>query len=173
MNVSSYILPRPHALRRDAALIFGSGFLAAQAMATITYGLPLVGVGQVDLPTWTIRLFVDDPARVVILGLALHLFLGLGYAWLFAEQIEPRLRAGSAWAGLLFGAVLWAFAQTIAVPLLGVFGGADPSPGFLAVRLGPGAALASLIAHLAYGGTLGFVSGCHWGGRCRSGAGKA
>jgi len=45
--------------------------------------------------------------------------------------------------------------------------GADLSPGVFAFRLGPGAFLASLLAHLAYGGTLGGVYGCHWGGTCR------
>lgn len=168
MNARAYILPRPKVLRRDGVLIFASGFLAILAMTTIMYVLPLVDLGQVDLPIWTARLFLRDPVKAGVLGLALHVFLGFGYAWLFADQIEPRLRVGSAHAGLLFGGALWLFAQMVAVPVLGWFGGAQPSPGFLAIRLGPGAAFASLIAHLAYGGTLGWVYGCHWGGECRN-----
>lgn len=168
MNTRAYIIARPRALRRDGALILASGFLATLAMTTIMYVLPMLGLGQVDLPLWTARLFVSHPARAGALGLGLHLFLGFGYAWLFADQIESRLRLGAGAAGLLFGGALWLFAQTAAVPLLGMFAGAEPSPGFLAIRLGPGAALASLIAHLAYGGTLGWVYGCHWGGGCRA-----
>lgn len=168
VNARAYILPRPKVLRRDGILIFASGFLATLAMTTILYVLPLVGLGQVDLPIWTARLFVSDPVKAGALGLALHLFLGFGYAWLFADQVEPRLRIGPGRTGLLFGVALWLFAQTAAVPVLGVLGGVQPSPGFLAIRLGPGAALASVIAHLAYGGTLGWVYGCHWGGGCRS-----
>lgn len=176
------LLPRPTSLRRDVAMIFASGFLATLAMTTIMYVLPLIGVGQVDLLTWTTRLFAevdlptwaarafaDDPQHIAALGIGLHLFLGFGYAWVFADQVEPRLRVGPARAGLLFGGALWLFAQAVAVPLLGVIGGADPSPGVFAFRLGPGAALASLLAHLAYGGTLGGVYGCHWGGTCRCG----
>lgn len=167
MNARTYILPRPKGLHRDWILVFASGFLATQAMATIMYVLPLVGLGQVDLPTWVARLFIDAPAKVGAVGLGLHLFLGFGYAWLFVSHVEPRLQCGPGRAGLLFGLALWLFAQVVAVPLLGIFAEAASAPGFLAMRLGPGAAAASLLAHLAYGGTLGFVYGCHWGGRCR------
>lgn len=117
MNARAYILPRPKVLRRDGVLIFASGFLAILAMTTIMYVLPLVGLGQVDLPIWTAGLFLRDPVKAGVLGLALHVFLGFGYAWLFADQIEPRLRVGSAHAGLLFGGALWLFAQMVAVPV--------------------------------------------------------
>lgn len=167
MNVGTYLLPRPKALRHDGVMILASGFLGTLAMTTIMYVLPLVGLGQVDLPLWTARLFVNSAVTAGALGLAIHLVLGFGYAWLFADQVEPRLRFATTRAGLMFGVVLWLFAQTIAVPMLGVLGGARPSPGWFAVHLGPGAALASLVAHLAYGGTLGWVYRCHGGEGCR------
>lgn len=182
MDAQTYdIVSRPKALPPDSPMIFASGFLATLAMTTIMYVLPLVGLGdvdlvtwtthifaEVDLPTWAARLFADDPRSVTTLGVALHLFLGFGYAWLFAVQVEPRLRLGPGWTGLLFGLALWVFAQAVAVPVLGALAGAEPSPGFLAIRLGPEAALASLIAHLAYGSTLGWV----YGGRCSGGCGR-
>ena len=108
-----------------------------------------------------------DRGRMAAVGIGLHIFLGFGYAWVFADQVEPRLQFGPLRAGLLFGGALWLFAQIVEVPLLGMVGGADLSPGVFAFRLGPGAFLASLLAHLAYGGTLGGVYGCHWGGTCR------
>lgn len=127
MNAKAYMLPRPSPLQRDAAMIFASGFLATLAMTSIMYVLPLIGVGQVDLLTWTTRLFAevdlptwaarafaDDLRQVAALGVALHLFLGFGYAWLFADQVEPRLQLGPLRAGLLFGGVLWLFAQAVA-----------------------------------------------------------
>ena len=43
----------------------------------------------------------------------------------------------------------------------------EPAPGWFSMRLGPGAAAASLIAHLSYGGTLRSVHGCHFGASCR------
>lgn len=161
MNGHTYLLPRPKALQHDGAMILASGFLGTLAMTTIMYVLPLFGLGQVDLPLWTARLFVGGTVAAVALGLAIHLLLGFGYAWLFADQVEPRLRVGATRAGLLYGVALWLFAQMVAVPILGELGGAQPSPGWFALQLGPGAALASLVAHLAYGGTLGWVYRCH------------
>lgn len=172
MNLAAYITTRPQPVRRDLPVLLASGFLATLAMTTLMYLLPLAGLAQVDLPIWTARLFVADPVGVGAIGLGLHLVLGLAYAWLYAEQVEPRLTFSPAGAGLVFGAALWAFAQFFAVPALGTIAAslspvAMDSPGLLALRLGPGAAFASLIAHLAYGGTLGVVYGCHSGGRCR------
>ncbi len=162
-GVRAYLQPRPASLHREGILIFASGFLATLAMTTIMYVLPLLGLGQVDLPLWVARLFVAQPVKAAALGLAIHLVLGFGYAWLYADQVEPRLRLRPAAAGLVFGTALWVLAQAMAVPLLGWLGEAQPAPGILAWRLGPGAALASLVAHLAYGGTLGWVYGCHGG----------
>lgn len=185
VNARAYILPRPTALRREGSLVFASGFLATLVMTTIMFVLPLIGLGeaalplwvarlfgQVDLPLWMARLLTGDPGGAAAFALGLHVFLGFGYAWLFAGQVEPRFNVRPAVAGLLFGLMLWLVAQVIAVPLLGAIASAGgsltgPAPGFLAMGLGPGAAVASLIAHLSYGGTLGFVYGCHCGGTCR------
>lgn len=185
VNARAYVLPRPTALRRDGTLVFASGFLATIVMTTIMFVLPLAGLGdsalpvwvarlfrQVDLPLWMARVVVGDPRGAAAFALGGHVFLGFGYAWLFAGQVEPRLSFRPGVAGLLFGLALWLLAQGVAVPLLGVIvataGGLNgPAPGFFAIGLGPGSALASLIAHLAYGGTLGVVYGCHCGGTCR------
>ncbi len=189
MDLVSYILPRPQAVRRDGGLVFASGLLATLGMTTIMLILPLAGAGQdplpmsvarlfgqVDLPIWTGRALVGDPRAAVVFAIGLHVFLGFGYAWLFAGQVEPRLSVRPGVAGLLFGAALWLMAQTIAVPLLGALASAHgtasgSAPGVLSNGLGVGAALASLAAHLVYGGTLGFVYGCHWGGQCRDSVG--
>lgn len=185
MGAHTYILPRPEAVHRDGGLIFAGGFLATLAMTTIMFVLPLIGLGPTALPLWVARLFgqVDfplwvahvltaNPGGAAAFAVGLHVFLGFGYAWLYAGQVEPRLRVRPGVAGLWFGFVLWLFAQAVAVPLLGAVASAaggltGPAPGVFAIGLGPEAALASLIAHLAYGGTLGFVYGCHWGGACR------
>ncbi|MBI1875916.1 MAG: hypothetical protein HYZ58_12100 [Acidobacteria bacterium] len=187
MNARAYILPRPTALRRDASLVFASGFLATIVMTTIMFVLPLVGLRevplpvwvarlsrQVDLPLWTARTLTGDSPGAAALALGLHVCVGFGYAWLFAGQVEPRLSVRPSVAGLWFGLGLWLGAQAMAVPLLGAIASvagtlSGPVPGFLAIGLGPGAALSSLIAHLGYGGTLGIVYGSHGGGICRSG----
>ena len=41
----------------DASLVSSSGFLATLVMTTVVYLQALAGSAQVDLPTWTARLF--------------------------------------------------------------------------------------------------------------------
>lgn len=171
MNSRPYEVSHPPLIRRDTAIVIASGFLATLAMTTIMYVVPLVGMGQVDAPLWTARLFVTDPTLAAVAGLILHLFVGFAFAWLYAKRVEPKLNLQPASAGLLFGVVLWIFAQAVAVPALGaladlVHGGGSVSPGFLAVRLGADGAFASLAAHLAYGAVLGSVYGCLARGLC-------
>lgn len=171
MKMHDYFVERPTSLSPDAALTWSSGFLATLAITTTMYLLPAVGLPQVDLPLWLARLFVADPVQVAAVGLAVHLVAGFAFAWLYVEQAEPRLTWGPGTSGLVFGAGLWFFVQTVAVPALGTIGHAlgpaSIEPGFLSARFGIGAAAASLLAHLAYGGVLGYVYGCRGGGRCR------
>lgn len=174
MKLQSHQISRLPFVRHDMPIVIGSGFLATLAMTTIMYVLPLLGMGQVDTPLWTARLFVSDPPLLMTAALTLHLFVGFAYAWLYANQIEPRLSAGPVRVGLAFGTALWVFAQVIAVPSLGVLAGlvggsSGASPGFFAARLGANSAFASLASHLAYGGVLGFVYGCLARGRCLTG----
>jgi uncharacterized membrane protein YagU involved in acid resistance len=133
-------------------------------MTTVMYLLPLLGWAQVDLPTWIARIFTTNPVSIAATGVALHLFMGTTYAWLFASQIEPRLALRPAAAGLLFGVALWMFAQTIGVPLVGAIAASlhdigTPAPSWFAMRLGFGSALSSLVAHIAYGTSLAVVYG--------------
>jgi uncharacterized membrane protein YagU involved in acid resistance len=143
--------------------VLSSGFLATLAITTVMSVLLWFGVAQVDLPIWVSRLFVSDPVKVQAVGLAIHLTIGLGFAWVFA-LVEPHLRFSPGQNGLVFGAVLWAMVQAIGVPTLSeianlVRADHSVSVGWFASRLGVGAAMASLVAHLAYGVSLGVVYG--------------
>jgi uncharacterized protein DUF6789 len=147
----------------DPALVLSSGFLATLAITTVMSVLLWFGVAQVDLPIWVSRLFVADPVKVQAVGLAIHLTLGLGFAWVFA-RVEPHLRFSPGQNGLVFGAALWAIVQVMGVPMLSEVASlirADPSVpvGWFASRLGVAAATASLVAHLVYGVSLGVVYG--------------
>lgn len=171
MAAQPLVVPSESYARHDTPIILASGFLATLAMTTIMYVLPLLHLGQVDAPLWTARLFIKDSVLAAAAGLTIHLFLGFGFAWLFARHVEGRLPMGPMRAGLAYGFGLWLFAQVIAVPALGavadfVHGSTVASPGWLAARLGAGAAAASLVAHLAYGSVLGFVYGCLFRAHC-------
>ncbi|MGE0040810.1 MAG: hypothetical protein AB7H88_09665 [Vicinamibacterales bacterium] len=171
MKTQPYVLDRPTTLLADTALTWSSGFLATLAITTIMYVMPAVGLPQVDLPIWAARVLVAGTVPAATVGMAVHLAVGLMLAWVYTLQVEPRLASGPGTSGLIYGAAIWAFAQVVAVPTLGAAaeaaGWVGTTPGVVAYRLGLGAALGSLVAHLAYGGTLGYVYGCRGGGRCR------
>jgi hypothetical protein len=143
------------------ALVFSSGFLATLVITTVMPLLLGLGVAQVDRPTWVSRLFVSDPVKVQAVGRGIHLTMGLAFAWVFV-LVEPQLRFSPSQNGLIFGVVLWAIVQAIGVPTLSAVAAlirADDSvfAGWFASRLGVGAAMASLVAHVAYGVSLGVV----------------
>jgi len=153
----------PASFNIDPALVLSSGFLATLAITTVMSVLLWFGVAQVDLPIWVSRLFVSDPVKVQAVGLGIHLTMGLGFAWVFA-LVEPHLRFSPSRNGLVFGLVLWVIVQAIGVPAMSevaslIHADRSVSVGWLASRLGVGAAAASLVAHVAYGVTLGFVYG--------------
>ncbi|MBI2222245.1 MAG: hypothetical protein HYU53_13690 [Acidobacteria bacterium] len=165
-RIAARVAARAHV---DVAVALASGFLGTLAMTIIMYVLPALGISQVELPIWVARLFVRDAAHAAALGLALHVLVGSAYALLYAFRIEPRLKVRAAYGGLMLGLGLWAFAQAVAVPLLGAIaaaGGTGDGPGFLALNLGASAAVASLLAHLAYGVAVALAYGCHAGAAC-------
>ena len=164
MPSDSYAPAPPAIFDVDLTLVAAGGFLATLVMTTAMYVLPLLGWGQVDLPTWIVRVFTSDPVTVGVVGVGLHLLVGLAYAWLFACQIEPRLTLTPGLAGVTFGVGLWLFAQVIGVPVLGAIAGTFQhggavAPGWFAAGLGISSALSSLAAHVAYGTTLSLVYG--------------
>ncbi|TAK11510.1 MAG: hypothetical protein EPO35_12275 [Acidobacteria bacterium] len=171
MKAHGYVIGKAGASSPDFALSLSSGFMATIAITMVMYLLPAVGLPQVDLPLWIARLFVDGPASVGALGVVIHLATGLVFAWIYSQHVEPRLILGPATSGLLFGGAMWVFVQGLAVPVLGsigsALGGTGAGPGLFSAGLGAAAAAASLVAHLAYGGVLGYVYGCRGGGRCR------
>jgi len=150
----------------DYPLALASGFLATLAMTTVSYVmLPLLGWSQVDVSFWTARTITADQLAFAVLAMMMHLLVGLTYACLFARLFEPRLKLSPSVSGLTYGLALWAFAQVVAVPLLGALAVAPQgatlaaSPGWFALRLGIGPAIFSLAAHLAYGLVLSLVYG--------------
>lgn len=171
MTLLSHPVAHTPVLRSDTPVIVTAGFLGTLGMATLMYLAPLAGLHQVDAPLWLARIVVADSGTAIVLGLSLHLLVGFAYAWLFARHIEPLLTEHSLRNGLLFGGALWAFAQTIAVPVIGSVAAAAgtvplPTPGALSRGLGLDGALVSLAAHLLYGSVVGSVYGCLARGLC-------
>ena len=100
MQSDSYAPVPPAMIDVDLVLVAAGGFLATLVMTTAMYVLPLLGWGQVDLPSWIVRVFTSNAVTVGEAGVGVHLLVGLFYAWLFARQIEPRLTLAPAKAGV-------------------------------------------------------------------------
>ncbi|MBI4498538.1 MAG: hypothetical protein HY689_11630 [Chloroflexi bacterium] len=101
----------------------------------------------------TVNHLVDFTQAAPYTALALHLLIGLLWAGLYGYVVQPWL-IGPQWVrGVQFSLVLWVLSLTVFFPLVGA--------GFLGLGLGAGPLpiLGNLIAHIAYGATLGVVYG--------------
>lgn len=148
--------PRPRWL--SGAII--AGFTATIVM-TILLLLAYLAVGYIGsedggtLSRWFWGLTHNDLTNGVydipIAAFSINLLAGLGWAFVYAAFVEPRL-AGPGWRkGLLFAVVPWLLSLVVFLPLVG--------GGILGLDLdaGPLPALGNLLLHLAWGLTLGAV----------------
>ena len=154
------------------------GALAGGLVGTVvlTSGMRLsqeLGYSRMDIPLLLGTAFTPDRSRARLLGYAIHFVNGLLFALLYAAVFFAVGRAG--W---LFGAVLGlvhaAFAGGALVnvllpvvhPRMGTpWSDAEETPlleppGFMLTNYGPGTALVTVLAHVAYGAIVGgFTAG--------------
>jgi hypothetical protein len=154
------------------------GAVAGGFVGTIvlTSGMRLaqeLGVTRMDLPLLLGTAFSADRSRARVVGYAVHFANGLGFALLYYAVFAAVGRAG--WLiGLGLGLVHAAFAGgalvSIVLPVLHPRMGTAWSdseetpllepPGFMLTNYGPGTAIATVLAHLAYGAIVGgFAAG--------------
>jgi len=145
-----------------------SGF-AATVMMSITlllgyvFALMLAGItpsstasGR-EMSGWfqglTANTLVDFTQATPYIALALHLGIGLVWAGIYGYLAQPWLSGPSWQRGMMFAMFPWLLSLTVFFPLVGA--------GFLGIALGAGPLpiFGNLIAHLAYGATLGLVYG--------------
>lgn len=82
---------------------------------------------------------------LMIVAIASHLLYGGFWTAVLAAATKPV----TIWKGLLLGAILWLIMQLIVLPFIGW--------GFFGTALTPKIAVATLVLHLIYGGTLGWL----------------
>ncbi|MGH2932737.1 MAG: hypothetical protein ACRDKK_07735 [Gaiellaceae bacterium] len=155
-----------------------AGALAGGVVGTVvlTTGLRLaqeIGLTRMDIPLLLGTVFSDDRSRANIIGYALHFMNGLIFAGLYAAVFFAVGQAG--WLfGAMLGLVHAVFAGgalvNILLPAVHPRMGTPWSdaretpilepPGFMLRNYGRHTALATLIAHLAYGAIVGgFAAG--------------
>lgn len=124
--------------------------LAAYALAS-WLGATTPGV----LGRWFTALTTNQATALVQDGVAraliVNIVVGLGWGFIYAWFVEPRL-SGSGWEkGIRFALVPWILSLIVFLPLVG--------GGFLGLALGAGPLpiIGNLILHLVYGSTLGGI----------------
>lgn len=149
------------------------GFVGTLVLTTGLWLAQITGLTRMDIPLLLGTAFTEDVRRAQALGYALHFLNGLVFAvgyWLVFEAVDE--------AGWLFGAVLglvhalFAGGALVNVllpavhPRMGtVWSDASESPileppGFMLSNYGRHTALATVLAHIAYGAIVGgFAAG--------------
>jgi hypothetical protein len=132
------------------------GTVAATLVLAAGYaGAALLGAAPGVPGAWASAL-VRNPTTALVsnasaLALLAHLAVGLALAVVYVAFAEPRL-AGPGWRrGMLFALVPWLLSLVVFMPLAG--GGLAG----LGLGAGPLPMIGSLLAHLAYGGVLGWL----------------
>jgi uncharacterized membrane protein YagU involved in acid resistance len=135
-----------NAARAAAAGLIGTGVMTALLLVEPSVGLPKIAMGQV-LST-TLGLASAHLATGATLGWLLHFIIGMVLALVYAGYFDRRLPGAPLTRGLLYGALVFVVAQLVFMPLVGagVFSRGDPE--LLA---------GSLLAHLVYGGLIGWI----------------
>jgi len=125
------------------------GVAGTAAMTLLMYtAAPMMGV-RMDIAQMLGSMLGNSWAA----GLAAHAMNGaIVFPVLFAAVLYTRLSGSPVVRGATWGAILWLIAQVIVMPMMGA--------GFFSLAAGGAmAAMASLIAHLAYGSVLGAIAG--------------
>ena len=143
------------------------GFAATVVLTTLTIGAQSLGLTRIDIPFIVGSMFTPDRDRAKVIGVALHMINGWGFAIVYALFFE-YLREPTWWFGALMGAVQGVFVVAVLLPLLpGVHPrmvsdsrGPEPTrllepPGFLATNYGRKTPLVTVLVHALYGAILG------------------
>lgn len=137
-----------NATRAAAAGFVGTGVMTGLLLIEPSVGLPQIAIGQV-LST-SLGLASAFSAVGPALGWLLHFVIGMLLALIYAGVFNPRLPGGALVRGAIYGFVVFLVAQLVFMPLVG---GGVFSRGNAALIGG------SLLGHLVYGGTTGWVYG--------------
>ena len=131
--------------RAAIAGLVGTAAMTALLLVEPSIGLPKIAMGQVlstSLGLTTAHLAIG-PA----LGWCLHFVIGMVLAVIYAWAFDARLPGPPVVRGMLYGAMVFVVAQVVFMPLVG---GGLFSRGDLELITG------SLLAHLLYGGVIGW-----------------
>ena len=144
------------------------GFAATLILTTIMVTAKYLGFTRIDLPFMVGTVFTDSRDKAVRLGFFCHLMIGWIFAFIYSAAFEAS-GIHTWWFGAAIGFVHAAFVLSGGLLILNSFHprmarpfqGPTPArvlepPGFLALNYGRGTPIVSFLAHIVYGGVLGF-----------------
>lgn len=135
-----------------------AGFVATLAMTMLMYGAPMMGMPKMDIAAMLGSLLGQGMPAAASgawwLGMVMHFIDGTIIFPLIYVYLLYAVLPGAPWLrGATWGLILWAIAQSMVMPMMGMgfFSSAAPQP-MMAVA-------GSLIGHLIYGCFLGAIAG--------------
>ncbi|HEX8041456.1 MAG TPA: hypothetical protein VF490_20050 [Chryseosolibacter sp.] len=144
------------------------GFAATLILTSIMTASKYLGLTRIDLPFLLGTLLTGNRNKAPWAGFLIHLAMGWIFAFIYAAAFE-RSGLRSLGFGMVIGCVHATVVLTVGLQVLNFvhprmarpFQGPTPTrqlepPGFLALNYGKGTPLATLLAHLVYGGILGY-----------------
>ncbi len=143
------------------------GFAATLILTTIMTASKYFGLTRMDLPFLLGTMFTSNRNKAPWLGFIIHLIMGWFFAFVYSAAFETS-GIKNWWFGSSIGFVHAAFVLTAGLQIVNSFHprmarpfqGPTPTrqlepPGFLALNYGKGTPIATILAHLFYGGVLG------------------
>lgn len=143
------------------------GFIATMALTSLLVGCRAFHLTRIDIPFLLGTLWTDDRDKAKWTGSLLHIFIGWAFAFLYLSIFEST-GIRTMWLGMLIGflhaVVVLSFGMTVLEAIHPRMAtedrGPEPTrmlepPGFMVTNYGRGTPLATIIAHVIYGGILG------------------
>jgi hypothetical protein len=137
-----------------------AGFIATFAMSAVL-GLSYLLANALGDPNggqfarWMENLshnrIIDRVGEAFVIGLALNLVVGIAWALIYGRFFEPMFETAGIAKGMLFSLIPFLISVAVVFPLM--------DAGFLGSDLGAGPLpfIGNLVAHLVFGGVLGFI----------------
>ena len=148
-----------------AAILWG--FVGTVVLTSFMAAVQGLGLSRMNIPFLLGTIFTPSRDRARLVGFAVHLCNGWLFAFLYVAGFET-LDLATWWLGAAGGALHAFFVLGVLMPLLpslhprmvSEYYGPTVNrqlqpPGFLALNYGRGTPVATVVAHLVYGATLG------------------
>jgi hypothetical protein len=143
------------------------GFAATLILTTIMAASKPLGLTRMDIPFMLGTLFTSNRDKAPLYGFVMHLIMGWFFALIYSIAFSSA-NLYTWWFGLAIGFVHGAFVLSAGLQILAglhprmaqPYQGPTPTkqlepPGFFALNYGWGTPIATMLAHLIYGGVLG------------------